>query len=92
MYLKNWKFSANDLQERDFWDDYINAFEDIFQNTSTPWAPWYIIPADRKWFMRYVVANIIVDKIKKLDLHYPKVSKEQKRQLLISKVMLENEE
>ena len=88
---KNWKFSAHDLRERGFWSDYMDAFEDLFQHTSTEWAPWYIIPADKKWFMRYVVSNIIVDKIKQLDLHYPKVSKEQKQQLLISKAMLEEE-
>ena len=88
---KNWKFSSHDLRERGFWGDYMDAFEDVFQHTSTEWAPWYIIPADKKWFMRYVVSNIIVDKIKKLDLHYPKVSKEQKQQLLISKAMLEEE-
>ena len=88
---KNWKFSSHDLRERGFWGDYMDAFEDVFRHTSTEWAPWYIIPADKKWFMRYVVSNIIVDKIKKLDLHYPKVSKEQKQQLLISKAMLEEE-
>ena len=88
---KNWKFSSHDLRERGFWGDYMDAFEDVFRHTSTEWAPWYIIPADKKWFMRYVVSNIIVDKIKQLDLHYPKVSKEQKQQLLISKAMLEEE-
>ena len=88
---KNWKFSSHDLRERGFWGDYMDAFEDVFKYTSTAWAPWYIIPADKKWFMRYVVSNIIVDKIKQLDLHYPKVSKEQKQQLLISKAMLEEE-
>ena len=79
------------MRERGFWGDYMDAFEDVFKYTSTAWAPWYIIPADKKWFMRYVVSNIIVDKIKQLDLHYPKVSKEQKQQLLISKAMLEEE-
>ena len=89
---KNWKFSVSDAKERGFWDDYQKAYEDIFNNTSTKWAPWYIIPADHKWFTRFTVANIICDKLKSLNLAYPTVSEEHKQELLKAKEMLENEE
>lgn len=89
---KNWKFSNSDVKERAFWDDYMSAYEDVFNHTSTEWAPWYIIPADHKWFTRLVVADIIGDKLKSLNLSYPIVSEEQKRKLLEAKEMLENEE
>ncbi|MDJ0714332.1 MAG: polyphosphate kinase 2 family protein [Prochloraceae cyanobacterium] len=88
---KNWKFSVNDAKERAFWNDYQKAYEDMFNNTSTKWAPWYIIPADTKWFTRLTVANIICDKLKSLNLAYPTVSEEHKNQLLKAKEMLENE-
>ena len=88
---KNWKFSVSDAKERGFWDDYQKAYEDIFNNTSTKWAPWYIIPADHKWFTRLTVANIICEKLKSLNLAYPTVSEEHKQQLLKAKEMLENE-
>ncbi|NEP01180.1 MAG: polyphosphate kinase 2 family protein [Symploca sp. SIO2E9] len=89
---KNWKFSTSDVKERAFWDDYISAYEDVFNHTSTEWAPWYIIPADHKWFTHLVVADIIGDKLKSLNLTYPILSQEQKRKLLEAKEMLENEE
>lgn len=89
---KNWKFSASDVIERGFWDDYMEAYEDVFNHTSTDWAPWYIIPGDRKWFTRLVVADIICDKLKQLNLRYPSVSEEHQRQLLKAKQMLENED
>lgn len=89
---KNWKFSASDVIERGFWDDYMEAYEDVFNHTSTEWAPWYIIPGDRKWFTRLVVADIICDKLKQLNLRYPSVSEEHQRQLLKAKQMLENED
>ncbi|MBW4565131.1 MAG: polyphosphate kinase 2 family protein [Mojavia pulchra JT2-VF2] len=88
---KNWKFSANDARERAFWDDYMNAYEDVFSNTSTEWAPWYIIPADRKWFTRLAVADIICTKLQELNLKYPTVSEEHRQQLLAAKQMLETE-
>ena len=69
---KNWKFSAADVRERSHWKEYMNAYEEMFQHTSTPWAPWYIIPADRKWFTRIVVADIIVETLRSMNLHYPK--------------------
>ncbi|MEH1805708.1 polyphosphate kinase 2 family protein [Nostoc sp.] len=89
---KNWKFSDNDVRERAFWDDYMNAYEEVFNNTSTKWAPWYIIPADRKWFTRLTVANIICTKLEELNLQYPTVSEEHKQQLLQAKRILEQED
>lgn len=89
---KNWKFSGSDVIERAFWDDYMQAYEDIFNHTSTESAPWYIIPADRKWFTRLVVADIICSKLKELNLKYPTVSEEHQRQLLKAKQLLENED
>lgn len=88
---KNWKLSPNDAKEREFWDDYMEAYEDLFNHTSTSWAPWHIIPADNKWFMRLAVADIICAKLKELDLKYPTVSDNQKQELLKVKEMLENE-
>jgi len=88
---KNWKFSPDDVKERERWDEYIQAYEDVCSHTSTDWAPWYIIPADRKWFTRAAVADIIVEKLKSLNLRYPKVSDEHKQNLLKAKKMLEKE-
>ena len=78
---KNWKFSTADVKERGHWDEYRTAFEDCFNATSTEWAPWHIIPADHKWFSRTAVADIIVKKLKSLDLAYPTVDDEQKARL-----------
>jgi PPK2 family polyphosphate:nucleotide phosphotransferase len=88
---KNWKFSKSDVLERQFWDDYIQAYEDVFNSTSTKWAPWYIIPADHKWFTRLVVADIICEKLAKLDLEYPSLGEEHQQELLKAQVMLQNE-
>jgi PPK2 family polyphosphate:nucleotide phosphotransferase len=88
---KNWKFSAGDIKERTHWDDYQAAYTDVFNNTSTESAPWYIIPADKKWFTRLTVAEIICSRLKQLDLAYPEISKEQEDQLLTAKQMLEVE-
>ena len=88
---KNWKFAAADVKERGHWDEYMNAYEEMFNNTSTEWAPWYIIPADHKWFTRAAVADVIVAKLKSLDLKYPVVSDERKQELLKAKAMLESE-
>ena len=74
---KYWKFSVSDYRERQHWDAYQAAFEDMLRETSTDWAPWYVIPADKKWFMRACVADIIAARIGELDLNYPKVSDEQ---------------
>jgi PPK2 family polyphosphate:nucleotide phosphotransferase len=89
---KNWKFAASDVQERAFWNDYMQAYEDVFHHTSTPWAPWYIIPSDRKWFTRLAVADIINTKLKELNLKYPTISEENRIQLFQAKQMLEKED
>jgi PPK2 family polyphosphate:nucleotide phosphotransferase len=78
---KNWKFSAADLAERSFWDDYMEAYEDMVRRTATPEAPWYVVPADNKWFTRLVVAAAVIDALADLDLRYPKVTPEQERAL-----------
>lgn len=88
---KNWKLSPNDAKERERWDDYMDAFEDMLNHTSTEFAPWYVIPADNKWYMRLAVANILCAKLDELNLHYPTVTDQQKQDLLKVKEMLENE-
>ena len=89
---KNWKFSASDIRERNFWDDYMNVYEDAFRHTSTEWAPWHIIPADHKWFTRMAVADIICSKLKELKLEYPTVTEEHKQRILEAKEILEAED
>ncbi len=88
---KNWKYSLADAKERVYWDDYMNAFEDAFNHTSTEHAPWYIIPADHKWFTRTVVADVIIEKLNSLKLSYPVVSEEHRQHLLEAKGLFENE-
>ena len=88
---KNWKFSAADIRERGFWDQYIDAYEDLFNHTSTPWAPWYIIPADVKWGTRLAVAAIIYNTLADLGVDYPEVSEEAKRELRLARLELEDE-
>jgi len=88
---KNWKFSASDIRERRYWDEYIDAYEDLFNHTSTEWAPWYIIPADTKWLSHLAVAGIIYHTLSELNLAYPVVSDEAKRDLLVAKKELEDE-
>ena len=87
---KNWKFSISDLREREFWDDYMKAYEDMIAATSTKQAPWYVVPADNKWYTRLVVASAIVDTMKDLNLEYPSVDAEQRKQLLAAKRQLES--
>src|SRR5262249_54220083 len=70
---KNWKFSMADAKERGFWDDYMKAYEEAIRATSTPWAPWHVVPADHKWFTRLAVAGIVLDALERLDLAYPTV-------------------
>ncbi len=88
---KNWKFSTDDVRDRGHWNEYMKSYEDVFTHTSTEWAPWYIIPADQKWFTRAAVAEIIVSRLKSLKLSYPTITKEHKQNLLKAKQMLENE-
>ena len=85
---KNWKFSANDIKERAFWNDYMDAYEDMIRNTATPDAPWYVVPADNKWFTRIVVGAAVVEALDALDLRYPKVSKEKLKELSAAKQVL----
>jgi polyphosphate kinase 2 (PPK2 family) len=82
---KNWKFSVNDLKERAFWDDYMEAYEAMIRHTATKDAPWYVVPADNKWFTRIVVAAAIIQTLDSLDLHYPKVSQEKQKELAAAK-------
>jgi PPK2 family polyphosphate:nucleotide phosphotransferase len=89
---KHWKFSASDVKERGFWDNYMDAYEQVFNHTSTEFAPWYIVPADRKWFTRLIVADIICTKLQELNLQYPQVSEEYKQQLWEAKKTLEAEQ
>ncbi|MTJ11000.1 MULTISPECIES: polyphosphate kinase 2 family protein [unclassified Anabaena] len=89
---KHWKFSASDVKERGFWDNYMDAYEQVFNHTSTEFAPWYIVPADRKWFTRLIVADIICTKLQELNLQYPQVSEEYKQRLWEAKKTLEAEQ
>ena len=90
-HQKNWKFSLADVEERGNWDKYMEAFEDTFNHTSTEKSPWYIIPADNKWFTRTVVADVIIEKLKSLKLKFPEVTEDHRRHLLEAKELLENE-
>jgi PPK2 family polyphosphate:nucleotide phosphotransferase len=85
---KNWKFSAADVGEREHWDDYQDAYEDMIQNTASPNAPWYVVPADNKWFTRLVVAAAIVDALKGLKLAYPEVDGARKAELAAARKQL----
>ncbi len=78
---KNWKFSANDARERGFWKDYMRAYEDAIRETAHDCAPWYVVPADNKWFTRVIVAAAIIDTLAGLDLQYPQVSKAKRKEL-----------
>ena len=89
--LKNWKFSPADARERNFWDQYQKAYEDVLSNTSKDYAPWFIIPADDKWFTRVAIAGIMYIHFKELKLEYPQVSEERKAELKVIKEELLNE-
>lgn len=89
---KNWKFSSHDVNERHYWADYMQAYSDMITATSTTYAPWYVIPADKKWFMRFAVSNIIINRIKDLNLEYPSLPKSERDNLEKAKYMLENED
>jgi len=88
---KNWKFSAADIKEREFWPDYQQAYEEMIQHTSSAHAPWYVVPADNKWFTRLVVAQAVVEALKNMDLKYPKVGRDEKAALAKARQQLENE-
>ena len=78
---RNWKFSANDAAERNHWRAYMDAYEDMIRHTATDYAPWYVVPADNKWFTRMVVAAAVIDALDSLDLQYPNVGKQQAKEL-----------
>jgi PPK2 family polyphosphate:nucleotide phosphotransferase len=88
---KNWKFSAADARERQHWDEYMAAYEALIRETAAPHAPWIVVPADKKWFARLVVAAAVADAMEKLDLEYPKVSDAQKKELAAARKVLESE-
>jgi PPK2 family polyphosphate:nucleotide phosphotransferase len=88
---KNWKFSASDVHERKFWGDYMRAYEEAIRATASKHAPWFVVPADKKWFTRLVVADAIVEAVEQLDLTYPKVSAEKKKELATARAALTRE-
>jgi len=85
---KNWKFSSADLHEREHWDEYMDAYEEMIANTSLPHAPWFVIPADNKWFTRLAVAAAVVDALDDLDLSYPKVDPQKQKELEAARKLL----
>ena len=85
---KNWKFSLADAKERGFWKDYMEAYEDVIRHTSTPWAPWHVVPADNKWFTRLAVAAAVVDGMQSIDLHFPRVDDAQRAELAKARAAL----
>lgn len=85
---KNWKFSSADAREREHWDAYMAAYEDLLRHTSTRHSPWYVVPADNKWFTRLVVAAAVVDTLESLDLHFPKVDAEKRKDLAAARETL----
>ena len=85
---KNWKFSSNDANERDYWDDYMKAYEEMIQGTATKEAPWYVVPANNKWFTRVVVASAVIEALDSLDLAYPKVDESKLKELAVAKKKL----
>ena len=85
---KNWKFSSNDAAERDYWDDYMEAYEEMIRTTATSYAPWYVVPADNKWFTRVVVAGAIIEALADLNLAYPTVDKAKKADLGVARKKL----
>jgi PPK2 family polyphosphate:nucleotide phosphotransferase len=86
---KNWKFSQSDLQERHHWKTYMRAYEDMIQHTGTGLAPWYVVPADHKWFTRLVVAEVIVEALESLDLKFPKVNSAKRKELAAVRTALQ---
>jgi PPK2 family polyphosphate:nucleotide phosphotransferase len=85
---KNWKFSASDVRERKYWDDYMHAFQEAIRATAAPYAPWFVVPADNKWFTRLIVAAAIVEVVESLDLQYPKVGAAKTEELAAARAEL----
>ena len=88
---KNWKFSATDARERQYWGAYMDAFERMIRNTATEYAPWYVIPADNKWFTRLAVSDAIIDAMEALDLKFPKIDDAQKKERATARKVLTGE-
>ena len=88
---KNWKFSASDVRERQHWNEYMEAYQDMVRNTSTPYAPWYVVPADNKWFTRLVVSSTIIQALKECEPAFPRVDEERKKELMAARRILERE-
>jgi PPK2 family polyphosphate:nucleotide phosphotransferase len=88
---KNWKFSMNDVLERQYWEKYMRAYEDMLRNTSTKHAPWYIVPADHKWSSHLVVAEATIDAMESLDLSFPKMGSEKRKELKAAQAALKRE-
>lgn len=87
---KNWKFSAGDIHERKYWDDYQDAYAEMIRQTASKYAPWYVVPADNKWFTRLVVSSVIVEALESLDLSYPKVNSAKQKELAEARHVLES--
>jgi PPK2 family polyphosphate:nucleotide phosphotransferase len=89
---KNWKFDPNDVREREYWDDYMHAYEEMVRQTSTPDAPWYVVPADKKWFTRLVVADAVAEALEELGVDYPKFDAAKRKQMEEARAILEAED
>jgi len=85
---KNWKFSSSDVKERELWDEYMSAYAEMIRETSTEHAPWYVVPADNKWYTRVVVAAAVIDALGELELEYPKVNKDKMKELAATRAAL----
>jgi PPK2 family polyphosphate:nucleotide phosphotransferase len=88
---KHWKFAFGDMKERALWDKYMNAYDDMFAATSTPEAPWYVIPGNKRWFTRATIARIVAEKLESLNLRFPEVTEKQRQEIAEAKRILENE-
>jgi polyphosphate kinase 2 (PPK2 family) len=85
---KHWKFSEDDVRERGHWDEYMRAYEDTIRGTAAPHAPWYVVPADNKWFTRLVVAAAVIDTLESLGLEFPKVDAARRKELAAARKLL----
>ncbi len=85
---KEWKLSPNDLAERDFWNEYMKAYEEMIKKTSTKWGPWYVVPSNHKWFRDLLVVSAIVERLEKLHMEYPKLSKDTKKEIRLEKIKI----
>jgi PPK2 family polyphosphate:nucleotide phosphotransferase len=88
---RNWKFSVGDVAERAHWDEYMDAYDDMIRHTARPHAPWYVVPANHKWFSRLVVSAAIIEALEDLDLHFPEVGEKQKAELARARELLEGQ-